>query len=101
MTHGSVPEIAGTKTRTPRSRVLGFVLGLLGGALAAVGLWAWWASSALFDLQLALAGLAVAAALFLFFFRTRWIGIGAVLGTAPFWLLTVFVRWSLSRFVLF
>ena len=101
MTNGVIPEIAGPKTRTPRSRALGFFLGLLAGALAAVGLWAWWAISALFDLQLALAGLPVVGALFLFPFRTRWIGVGGVVGAAPFWLFTVFVKWSLSRFVLF
>ena len=101
VTNGVTSEIGGPKTRTPRSRALGLLLGLVAGALAAVGLWAWWASSALFDLQLALAGLSVAGALLLFPFRTRWIGVGAVAGTAPFWLFTVFVKWSLSRFVLF
>ncbi|HEY3339168.1 MAG TPA: hypothetical protein VGK18_11735 [Propionicimonas sp.] len=101
MTDGGVPEIAGPRTRTPRSRALGLFIGLVAGALAAVGLWAWWANSALLDLEMALAGLSGAGALLLFPFRTRWIGVGAVIGAAPFWLFIIFVKWSLSRFVLF
>jgi hypothetical protein len=62
-------------------------------------LWAWWATSGLFDLQPALVGLSVAGALLLLPFRTRWIGVGAVAGTALFWLFTVFVKWSLRDLV--
>jgi uncharacterized membrane protein YccC len=101
MTSGVNHQAGTPKARTPRSRALGFFLGLVAGAVAAVGLWAWWGTSASFDLQLALAGLPVAAALLLVPFRTRWIGIGAVVGSAPFWLFTLWIRWSLSRFVLF
>jgi hypothetical protein len=101
VTNGAIPETAGPRIRTPSSRALGFLLGLFAGALAALGVWAWWASSTVFDLQLALACLPVAGALLLFLFRTRWIGVGAVVGAAPFWLFTVWVRWALSRFVLF
>lgn len=98
---GAIPEAATTKARLPHSRALGFLLGLLAGVATALGVWAWWASSQLFDLQFALACVPVAAAVLLFPFRTRWLGVGAVVGSAPFWLLTVWVQWALSRFVLF
>jgi hypothetical protein len=101
MTDGGNEEAGTPRVRTPRSRALGFFLGLVAGALAAVGVWAWWGSWPVFDLQFALAALPVAAALLLIRFRTRWLGVGAVVGSAPFWLLTVWVQWALSRFVLF
>jgi len=98
VTNGVTSEIAGPKTRTPRSRALGLFLGLVAAALAAVGL-AWWATSGRFDFQLAQAGLSVAGALLVFPLRTRWIGVGAVAGTALFWLFIVFVKWSLRDLV--
>jgi len=101
MTDGVDAKAATPRARTPRSRALGFFLGLVAGALAAVGVWAVWGSWPVFDLQFALAALPVAAAVLLIPFRTRWLGVGAVVGSAPFWLFTIWIRWSLSRFVLF
>jgi len=101
MINGAIPEAGTPKARTPPSRALGLFLGLVSGVVAGTGVWAWWGSSAAFDLQLALAALPLSGALLLIPFRTRWIGVGAVVGSAPFWLLTVWVQWALSRFVLF
>lgn len=98
MTDPATPRSSKGTARTPRSRLLGLVIGLVVGASLVSLEWATIDTWSNVEPMLVLIGQSLVAIVLLAFFRTRWIGVGLSIVLGIGWTFVALLVWAVTQF---